>query len=173
MSESDAIVTVRPVRPEDLPRLWEMVRGLAVYERLEHEMVGTAEGLARALFGTPRRLEGLIAARAGRAIGYALIYEIYSSFHTQPALWLEDLFVEESSRGHGAGRALMTAVARIARERGYARVGWLVLDWNEPSIRFYEQIGGKASDENWKIFGLDEQEIEALAAAADVPSGRK
>ena len=159
--------TIRPARPEDLPRIWELLLGLAAYERLEHEVSGTPEQLGEHLFGTTPRLECVVA-DAGRAlVGYALVYPTYSSFRTAPTLWLEDLFVLPEERGRGTGRALLQAVARIALARGCRRVDWLVLDWNRSSIDFYERQGARPADGGWLEYGLDLETLQAIAGTGE------
>ena len=161
MSASE-FARVRPARPEDLARVWEMVHALAQYERLQEIVVGSREALGKHLFGARPLLECLVSEAQGALIGYALFYPTYSSFRTRPMMWLEDLFVEEAHRGSGAGRALLEAVARRALERGCFRLDWNVLDWNEPSIRFYEALGAKRADTTWYQYGLPESELRAL-----------
>lgn len=153
---------VRAARPADVPRIWEMLRGLAVYERLEHEVSGSAEKLAEHLFGPRPSVECLVADSGGGLVGYALFYPTYSSFRSASTLWLEDLFVEPSERGKGTGFALMAAVSRVALARGVAGIGWLVLDWNRPSIAFYERAGARPADGGWIEYGLDRVGMQAL-----------
>ena len=168
--EKGSPARVRPARPDDLPRLWEMAHGLARYEKLEHEMVGSAEGLGAHIFGTAEpHVDAFVAEFEGRLVGYALVYPVFSSFHTSPMLWLEDLFVEEALRGGGHGLALMAEVARFATARGMTRMGWLVLDWNQPSIAFYERLGARPS-EGWYQYGISGAALQELASAARVES---
>lgn len=154
---------VRPARREDLARIWELLHGLAVYERIEHEVIGTAARLGEHLFGPDPRAACLVAESAGRLVGYALFYPTFSSFSTVPNLWLEDLYVEPETRGRGVGRALMQAVARAALERGCRRMGWSVLDWNEPSIEFYRRCGARPTGAGWLQYGLDPEGLRAVA----------
>jgi len=154
---------VRPARPDDLPQIWELLLGLAAYEKLEREVAGREEQLGRDLFG-PRPLLGCMVAQSGeRLVGYALFYPVYSSFRTMPAMWLEDLFVEPKERGRGTGRALLAGVARIALERGCRALDWLVLDWNRTSIAFYERLGARPADGGWLEYGLDQKTMQAIA----------
>ena len=119
---SAGAVQVRAVAPADVPRVWQLVGELAAFERLEALRTGSAERLAAALFGTPPALLGRVAERDGRIVGYALYHPTYSSFRTNPRLWLEDLYVEPAARGSGAGEALLAALARDALARGCHRV---------------------------------------------------
>ena len=155
---------VRPARRDEVPRVWEMLQGLATYERLEHEVHGTAERLAEHLFAE-RPLAGCLVAEAdGALVGYAIYYPTYSSFSTEPMMWLEDLYVVPERRGRGDGKALLAAVARLALERGCRRLGWAVLDWNEPSIRFYEGAGAVRTGRGWLQYGLDARGLAALVS---------
>jgi len=150
----DAIV-VRPVRPADLERVWEMLHGLAVYERLTDILTGTRERLGALLFGEHAPMFGRVAEHVdGRLVGYALYHFTWSSFRTNPRMWLEDLFVEESARGSGAGGKLFAAFVEDALARGCHRVDWGVLEWN-PARAFYESRGAKRSEDGMLQYGLD------------------
>jgi GNAT superfamily N-acetyltransferase len=139
---------IRPVIEADLPRVLELIRSLAEYERLAHCAVGTVEmlreDLARGAFWC------LVAEVEGRVVGFALGAHTYSTFRARPSVWLEDLFVEPEQRGTGIGKRLLLEVVEMARREGAGRVDWAVLDWNEPSIRFYEAMGAQVMRE-WQI----------------------
>ncbi len=154
---------VRPARREDVPRIWELVLELAVYERLEAIVHNDPDRLAAQLFdpSTWPRVEALVAELDGAIAGYALFYGCYSSFRGQPVIWLEDLCVAAARRASGAGYALMRALAAIAVERNCARVAWDVLDWNEPSIAFYERLGA-VRDQGWHGYSLAGTPLENL-----------
>lgn len=156
-------VRVRFAERGDLPRLWELLWGLAEYERWTEYVTGTPEQLGEMLFGARPVGEALVAERDGRLVGYALFYPTMSSFRTRTMLWLEDLFVEEAERGRGTGRALFAAVVRLAVERGHARVDWHVLDWNEPSIGFYERLGARRTATDVYTYSLNEDTLKRLA----------
>lgn len=158
---------VRAARPGDLPQIWSLLLALAEYEKLEREVTGTKEQLGEHLFGTRPILECVVAEAGDALVGYALVYPTYSSFRTAPTLWLEDLFVVPEERGRGTGRALLKAVARIALARGCRRLDWLVLDWNRPSIGFYERQGARPADGGWIEYGLELRSLRALAGAPD------
>ena len=132
---------VRAATPADVDDIFRLIGALAAYERLSAEMSGTRESLGRHLFGPRPYAEALLAELDGRTIGFALFFHSYSTFCTAPCLYLEDLFVEPERRGHGVGSALLAQVARLALERGCARLEWAVLDWNAAAIAFYEQRG--------------------------------
>jgi GNAT superfamily N-acetyltransferase len=159
-------VTARAARREDVARIWELLLGLARYEHLEHEVTGSAERLAAGLFDAPPRVECLVAEIDRQLVGYALFYPTYSSFWTAPMMWLEDLYVEERHRGSGVGRALLAELAGIAIARGCRRMGWIVLDWNAPSIRFYERLGAQPAGPGWLQYGFEREALEALAATS-------
>ena len=154
-------IEVRAIRREDLPRVWELIRGLAEFEQMTDILTGTPEQLAVALFEAPPQLFGLVAARGGTLVGYALFHYTYSSFRTNPRMWLEDLFVEPSARGTGAGAALLAAFCREALARGCHRVDWHVLDWN-PARGFYEKVGYRWI-KNWLPYRLGGEALEKLA----------
>ena len=159
-----ATVRVRPARPEDAGEIWRLIGGLARYERMESFYTGSAERLHAHLFGDGwPRIEALVAEQDGVAIGYAIYYGVFSTFWTVPMLWLEDLYVEETRRGTGAGRALLAAIARVAVERGCVRVDWAVLDWNEPAIGFYEAMGATRHG-GWPTYRLTGERLSAIAA---------
>ena len=145
--------TIRETQPSDVPAILGMIRELAEYERLLHMVVATEESLQRSLFGSQPYAEALLAEVGGEAVGFALYFHNFSTFLGKPGLYLEDLFVKPSFRGRGIGKALLSRVARIAVERDCGRMEWSVLDWNEPSIRFYESLGAKPLDD-WTIFRL-------------------
>lgn len=157
-------LSIRPARPGDAASLFELIDGLARFEKLEHMMTGSPEALARDLFGDRPAAEALLAERDGRAVGFALYFTSYSSFMTRPGLYLEDLFVVEQHRGTGIGRALMRRIAAIAAERGYARFEWSVLDWNARAIRFYETLGAEILPD-WRICRVTGEALRRLGHA--------
>ena len=156
---------IRPVTPADVPRVHEMLRGLAEYEKLTDILTGTPEMLREALFGAGPRLEGLVAEKDGALVGYALYHFTWSSFRTNQRMWLEDLFVQETARGTGAGEALMRAFAADALARGCHRVDWHVLEWN-PARGFYERLGARRSDDGMLQYGLDAAAMKRLLERA-------
>ncbi|MGH7741676.1 MAG: GNAT family N-acetyltransferase [Candidatus Eiseniibacteriota bacterium] len=165
MSGAPAVV-VRFAQASDLDSIWEMLRALAVYEKLEPYLTGTPELLGQDLFGPQPKLECLVAERGAERIGYALFFPTYSSFRTRGSMWLEDLFVRPEARGSGAGRALMARLSAISLERGCMRLAWDVLDWNQPSIEFYERVGASRNPVAWFNYTLDEPGMKKLAGAA-------
>jgi GNAT superfamily N-acetyltransferase len=154
--------TLRAAEPRDADELLRLIHALAVYEKLEHMAVGTPQSLRAALFGPRPAAEAVIAERGGRAVGFALYFTTFSTFLCQPGLYLEDLFVEPAHRGVGIGKALLRHLAGLAVERGCGRLEWRVLDWNAPSIRFYESLGAVLLPE-WELVRMTEPEFRALA----------
>jgi GNAT superfamily N-acetyltransferase len=154
--------TLRAARPEDTPELLRLIRALAVYEKLEHMAVGTPALLDAALFGPRPAAEAVIAQRGGRAVGFALFFTTFSTFLCKPGLYLEDLIVEPEHRGAGIGKALLRHLAGLAVERGCGRLEWRVLDWNTPSIRFYESLGAVLLPE-WELVRMTQPEFTRLA----------
>jgi GNAT superfamily N-acetyltransferase len=139
-----------------------MIRGLAAYERLAGELEATLPRLRRHGFGRRPYFEALICRRGRTPVGFALYYFTYSTFMARPTLYLEDLFVRPEERGHGAGRKLLQALARIAVRRGCGRLEWTVLDWNTPAIRFYERLGARLRRE-WLLTRLTGEPLRRLA----------
>ncbi|MBN9517415.1 GNAT family N-acetyltransferase [bacterium] len=145
---------IRPATPADVPVIAQLIRGLAEYERLSHAVEFDEAKLRDHLFGPRPYAEVLLAEDGAAVVGFALFFHNYSTFRGKPGVYLEDLFVVPDARGKGHGKALLLALARLAVERGCARMEWSVLNWNEPSIRFYESLGAKPQDE-WAVYRLD------------------
>jgi len=172
---------IRAARAEDVPAIHRLIRELARYEHSLEQVTGTEEDLRRSLFGTDPAVYAHVAvSEAGPAggrdadkdaggsavVGIALWFLNYSTWTGQHGIYLEDLFVEPGVRGHGYGKALLAELARICVERGYARLDWAVLDWNTPSIDFYQSIGARAMDE-WDIYRLTGPALTALGSAGE------
>jgi len=153
---------IRPGELADVPLIADLIRGLARYEKLEHEVVMTEEKLTDTLFGERRYAETLIAESDGNPVGFALFFHNYSTFLAQPGIYLEDLFVVPNQRGHGIGRALLERLAQTAVDQGCGRLEWAVLDWNKDAIRFYEGLGAKPNSE-WTVYRLAGESLRALA----------
>jgi GNAT superfamily N-acetyltransferase len=145
---------IRDVAPADVPAVVALVRELAEYERELASCHLTEEQLTVALFGPSPALFGHVAEVDGEVVGCALWFLNFSTWRGVHGIYLEDLYVRPAQRGAGLGRALLARLAAICRERGYARLEWSVLDWNEPSIAFYRSIGAEPMDE-WTTFRLD------------------
>jgi GNAT superfamily N-acetyltransferase len=126
---------------QDVPVILDLIKQLADYERLAHRVVATEQRLRDTLFGERPAAEVLLASLEGETVGFAVFFTNYSTFLAKPGLYLEDLFVKHHARGKGIGKALLARLAKIAVERDCGRVDWSVLNWNEPSLRFYEALG--------------------------------
>jgi GNAT superfamily N-acetyltransferase len=160
-------VTIRPIRADDVPAVVGLVRELAEYERAAHEVQLTEEQLTAALFGDSPALFGHVAVHEGAVVGMALWFLNFSTWRGTHGIYLEDLYVQPRHRGSGLGKELLRTLAELCVQRGYARLEWWVLDWNEPSIEFYKAHGAEPMDE-WTVFRLTD---DALAAFAAEPAG--
>jgi GNAT superfamily N-acetyltransferase len=157
------MLKIRSATPADTALILSLIRELAEFEKLLHEVVATEAALREALFGPKRVPEVLIAEWDGTGVGFALFFHNFSTFLAKPGIYLEDLFVKPAFRSKGIGLELLRAIARIALERGCGRFEWSVLDWNENALRFYRRLGAKPQSE-WTVQRLTEQEIRELAA---------
>ena len=153
---------IRPARISDSELILDFISGLAEYERLAHEVVATPAKLEATLFGKNAVAEVLIAEWEGRPAGFALFFANYSTFLALPGIHLEDLFVQPQFRGRGIGEALLVHLAGLVCERGWGRLDWSVLDWNEPAINFYQRIGARGLND-WTQFRLDGNALAAVA----------
>jgi GNAT superfamily N-acetyltransferase len=158
-------VTVRPVRPDDVPAVLGLVRELAAYEKAEHEALMTAEQLHGALFGDSPALFGHVALADGSdaVVGLALWFLNFSTWRGTHGIYLEDLYVSPAARGTGLGRELLRTLAQECVDRGFSRLEWAVLDWNAPSIDFYKAAGALPMDE-WTTFRLTGDALTGFAA---------
>ena len=163
MADQSAII--RPCRPDDAETLVDLVRELAVYEKLEAAAQASADDFRTHQFGSRPSAEAFVAEVDGRVVGFALIFATFSTFRGRPGMYLEDLFVRPDYRGMGVGRALLATLARLAIERGCGRLEWAVLDWNSPSIGFYRALGALPMDE-WTVYRLCDEPLSRLAALA-------
>lgn len=154
--------SIRPAGPEDLPLVLRFVRDLAVYEKLEHEVVATAEDFRSALFGESPRAFALILEAEGEPAGFALWFYNFSTFLGRHGIWIEDVFVRPEFRGRGLGRLVFEHLARRCVDEGLGRLEWWVLDWNEPAIRFYRGIGAQPMDE-WTVQRVTGDALRRLA----------
>ena len=158
-------LAIRPATAADVPLILQFICELADYEHLTHEVTATEEQLRATLFGPRPFAEALIGSVDGVPAGFAVYLHNYSTFVAQPGLYLEDLFVRPPFRKLGLGKALIAAVARIAVERGCVRYEWSVLDWNTPSIRFYESLGAELHGD-WRRMRMTGAPLAALAQVA-------
>jgi GNAT superfamily N-acetyltransferase len=146
---------------QDVPVILELIRGLAEYERLSDQCTATEEQLRETLFGPRPAAEALLASEGDDTVGFALFFTNYSTFLAKPGIYLEDLFVKPHARGKGIGKALLVKLAQLAVERGCGRVEWSVLDWNAPSIQFYESLGAAPMKE-WTVYRLTGEPLAKL-----------
>jgi GNAT superfamily N-acetyltransferase len=154
-------VTIRPATPADAGLVYRFIRGLAEYEKLLGDVAAAETDIARDLFGPTPRVFAEIAEADGEPVGFALWYYSYSTFVGRHGIYLEDLFVVPQARGQGAGKALLQALAKRCMAEGLGRLEWAVLDWNAPSIAFYDSLGAAAMDE-WIIRRLSGDALRKL-----------
>lgn len=152
-------IHIRAAKREDIQILFALIEALADYEKLPRPAPEARERLLRDGFGDRPRFEAFIAERDERPIGYAFIFETYSSFLALPTLFLEDLFVIPEARGKGAGKALFEFCMQEAARRGCGRMEWMVLDWNKPAIEFYRRYGAHYLRE-WCLFRLTAEQLQ-------------
>lgn len=155
---------LRAATLDDVPDILRCIRGLAEYERLAHDCVASEALLHETLFGKSPAAEVVLATHGEETAGFALWFRSYSTFLARPGIYLEDLFVFPSHRGHGLGRRLLAHLARTAIARSYGRVEWAVLDWNVDAIRFYESLGA-APVGDWTRYRLTGDAMATLGAA--------
>ena len=156
---------LRPAEPVDVPVLFRLIQALAEYEKLSHAVTGNADALSEHLFGDRPYAEAILAEYAGQAVGFALFFHNYSTFLTQPGIYLEDLFVLPEYRRQSIGKAILSYLATLAVKRGCGRLEWSVLDWNEPAIAFYRRMGASIL-EDWRICRVTGESLCQLAGEA-------
>ena len=156
---------LRAARPDDVPTILGLIRLLAAFEREPDAVKATAEQLHEALFGATPKAEALIVEFDGVPAAFALWYQTFSTWTGRPGLYVEDVFVLPRHRRRGVGRAIFSYLAKVAQARGYARMEWSVLDWNEPAIGFYQSLGAVAQSE-WHKYRLTGAALAACATEA-------
>jgi GNAT superfamily N-acetyltransferase len=154
---------IRSATEDDVSLILALIKELAGYERLSHEVVATEEALRDSLFGERRVAETLLGYLGGDPAGFALFFHNFSTFLGRPGIYLEDLYVRPEFRGAGVGRALLVHIAGLARDRNCGRLEWSVLNWNEPAIGFYESIGASPVS-GWTVYRVTGEALEELAA---------
>ena len=157
--------TIRPAVKADTATILHFIRELAIYEKAEHEVKATEEHIHSTLFNEQPKAHAIICELDGEAIGFAVYFFSYSTWQGQYGIYLEDLYVSPAHRGVGAGKQLLTALAKVAVDNDCGRFEWSVLDWNQPAIDFYESLGAKPQSE-WIKYRLDGQALLDLAAKA-------
>ena len=155
-------VAVRPARRRDVPAIYRFIRDLAEYEKLLHVVRATERDIAELLFGAAPRASCEIAEVDGEPVGFALWFYNVSTFEGRAGIYVEDLFVEPEARGQGAGKALLSALARRCVEENLGRLEWAVLDWNTPAIDFYDSVGALSMDD-WTVRRVTGDTLKALA----------
>jgi len=160
---------IRPATPADVATVFELICALAEYEKLSHLVSGSAADLQQYLFG-PEAVAVVLLAEVeehpGSPVGFALYFRSFSTFLTRPGIYLEDLFVRPEFRGRGIGKALLVRVAQEAVAKGYGRLEWMVLDWNDPAIEFYRRMGAKQHPE-WILNRVTGADLLTLAQSLD------
>ena len=156
------MLQIRVATEADVPLILRFIKDLAEYEKLSDRVVATEELLRDTLFGHPRFAEVLIGEAEGKPVGFALFFHNYSTFLGRPGIYLEDLFINPEARGRGYGKALLARLAAIAKSRNCGRLEWAVLNWNKPSIDFYESLGAVPMDQ-WKVYRLIGEPLDKLA----------
>jgi len=156
---------IRPVTEEDVPVLFDLILELASYEQLSDAVSGDPEILRHSLF-EEKAAEALLLEARDEYVGYAIFFTTFSTFECRSGIWLEDVYVRPEHRRGGIGREVMEHLAKLAEDRGYVRLEWCALDWNEPAIKFYEGLGAKRLDD-WRMFRLERDGIRRLAARPD------
>ena len=155
---------IREAVVDDLPLILRFIKDLAEYERMKDDVITTEEILRESIFGEGSNTSVLLAFYNDEPVGFAIYFYNFSSFLGKKGIYLEDLFVQPDARGKGFGKALLIRVAEIARDENCGRLEWAVLDWNEPAIDFYKNLGAVQMDE-WTVFRLNREAIEILAGA--------
>ncbi len=154
---------IRTATEDDVPLILSLIRELAEYERLCHEVSATEDVLRESLFGERQGAEALICYHDSAPAGFALFFHNFSTFLGRPGIYLEDLYVKPELRGKGVGRAMLVYLAKLAKERNCGRLEWSVLDWNEPAIRLYRSIGAVPMNE-WTVYRLTGEALDLLSA---------
>lgn len=159
----DSKFLLRPAQSADTSAIFDLIKALAEYEKLSHAVIGSVEALQEHLFGSRPYIEAIVAECDEKAVGFALYFYNYSTFLTKPGIYLEDLFVLPEYRRQGIGKAIFKYLAKLAVEKDCGRLEWSVLDWNEPAIAFYQQMGAKILPD-WRICRLTDTALTELAS---------
>jgi len=158
-------LSIRSAVEADAATILALIKELADYEHLTHEVVATREDIHRALFGPHPFAEALVGEYEGTAISFALFFYNFSTFIGKPGIYLEDLYVKPQYRRRGFGRRMLVHIARLAKERDCGRFEWSVLDWNKPAIETYDRLNAKPMKE-WVLYRLTGEALDQLAAEA-------
>ena len=161
------MLQIRAAQESDIEEIFELILGLAAYECLSDRVTGNAELLRAHLFGERAYAEAIVAELGDLTIGFALFFPTYSTFLTQPGIHLEDVFVRPEYRRQGVGKALMSATAKIAHDRGCGRLEWSVLDWNQNAIEFYQSLGATVLPD-WKTCRMTAETLAKIATKPQI-----
>jgi GNAT superfamily N-acetyltransferase len=159
-------IEIRPATEADSQLLFDLILELAGYEKLADGVRGDAEVLRRSLFEEKAAEALLVETADGEAVGYAIFFTTFSTFECRSGIWLEDVYVRPEHRRGGIGRLVMEHLAKLALDRGHVRLDWVALEWNEPALNFYEQLGAQQL-EDWKMLRLERDGIRWLAGEED------
>lgn len=152
---------LRFAEANDVPLILRFIRELADYEKMLHEVVATEEVLRESLF--ERKIaEVIIGEYKNKPVGFALFFHNFSTFLGRPGIYLEDLYVKSEMRGKGIGKIILSFLAKLAIERKCGRLEWWCLDWNEPSVEFYKQLGAVPMDD-WTVYRVHDKALDKLA----------
>jgi GNAT superfamily N-acetyltransferase len=158
----ESSIIIRPATPHDVPAILGFIHELAAYEELLHEVEATSEQLQQHLFGPQPKAHALMAELNGSRVGYALYFYNFSTFLGRPGIHLEDLYVQPAFRGQGLGKGMLIHLAKVAIAEGCGRLEWNVLNWNEPSIKFYKKLGAESMDD-WTTMRVTGESLQQLA----------
>ncbi len=156
-------IIIKVANENDVPLILSLIKELAEYEKLTHEVVATEDMLRETLFGHKSNIEALVGYLHDKPVAFALYFHNFSTFLGRKGIYLEDLYVKPEARGKGVGQKILVHLARLAKERGCGRLEWSVLDWNTPAIEFYKKIGAKPMDE-WTVYRLTGDALDELAS---------
>jgi len=168
---AESIFRIVPAAGRDAPLVLRLIRELAEYERLSHEVAATEEGLREVLSGPHPAVEAVIAYAGEEVAGFALFFHHFSTFTGRRGLYLEDVYVRPEWRGHGLGRRLLAHVARVARDRRCPRLEWAVLNWNRSAIAFYEGLGAHPMSD-WIVYRLSGEALDRIAEEGEEAEGQ-
>jgi GNAT superfamily N-acetyltransferase len=162
MQPVPSVLQIRAASPEDGPAIFALIHALAEYEQLSHEVTGSLEDLTEGLFGKRPYAQAIVAEVGDRIVAIGIFFYNLSTFLMKPGLYLEDLFVLPEYRRQGIGQALLTSLGKLAVEQGCGRFEWSVLEWNQPAIDFYRQVGAEVKPE-WKLCRVTGKALQAFA----------
>ncbi|MCL4147396.1 UNVERIFIED_CONTAM: hypothetical protein GTU68_006667 [Idotea baltica] len=154
--------SIRPANSNDAGLILDFIKKLAEYEKLSHEVSATEEMILTQLFGPNPAAEAIIGEFNGKPVAFAVFFSTFSTFLSQPGMYLEDLFVLPEHRGSGFGKVVLSYLAKLAVDRNYGRLEWCVLNWNEPAIEFYRSLNTEEQNE-WTVHRLSDNTLSALA----------